>query len=90
MSLMAILASYNAVARGNNAQYAMMQNNQARMGLMRGSSTSFGSSAALAAADNRFAVGNAQAGLEAKVSNVQLDSMEKARDSWAKSFNYFA
>lgn len=90
MSLMSILASYNAVARGNNAQYAMMQNNQARMGMVRNASPSFGSSAALANADNRFAMGNAQAGLESKIANVQLDSMEKARDSWAKSFNYFA
>lgn len=87
---MAILASYNAVARGNNAQYAMMQNNQARMGLARGASPSFGSSAALANADNRLAMGNAQAGLESKIANVQLDSMESARKRWGESFNYFA
>lgn len=90
MSIMAILASYNAVARGNNAQFAMMQNNQARMGLANSASPSFAGSAKLAHADKNLEMNNVQNRFQAQVANAQLDSMESARKRWGQSFNYFA
>lgn len=87
---MAILASYNAVARSNNAQFAMMQNNESRMSMARNAGPNFAGNAQLANADKSMEMRNAQLGVESKIANVQLDSMESARKRWGESFNYFA
>lgn len=88
--VMNALASYQAVLGLNNANYATMQNNQNRMGMIRSASPSFAGSKALLKYDNRMEMQNATNGFTAKAFQVQLDSMEAAKKRQVEGFNYFA
>lgn len=85
-AIQAISAAYYT-SMAHNAAYAMIMNNQARLGLLN--NPSFGSMQALAALDNRLAMDQLSNSLRYRIANAILENQRNAKKKHS-GLNLFA